>query len=134
MKVAIGSFSDVLGSHSGGLAEQASQVIKKKTTALSLWRKSAPSSETANKFVEIEEMISVPNPPGQRGRTGMVLCLARCRARHEGSSFLILFSVPLHDAKNAAIADLRVGCSVALWEPLLEVSSGEYLCSRFVVT
>jgi len=108
-------------------------VIKKKTTALSLWRKSAPSSETANMFVQVEEVISVPKPPPQRGRTGMLLCLARCRAREEGSTFLILFSVPPHDAMNAGIADLRVGCSVALWEPLLEVSSGEYLCSRFVV-
>jgi len=84
-------------------------------------------------FVQVEEIISVPKPPGQRGRTGMVLCLARCRARAEGSTFLILFSVPAHDAQNAGMADLRVGCRVALWEPLLEVSSGEYLCSRFVV-
>ena len=87
-------------------------------------------------FVEIEEMISVPKPPPQRGRTGMVLCLARCRARdeaYEDSSFLILFSVPLHDAKNAGISDVRVGSSVALWEPLVEVSSVAYLCSRFVV-
>ena len=83
-------------------------------------------------FVEIEEIISVPKLP-QRGRTGMVLCLARCRARDEDSSFLILFSVPSHDAKKAGISDMRVGSSVALWEPLVEVTCvAAYLCSRFV--
>ena len=112
-------------------------MIGKKSTALSLWRKSAPSPQSANMFVQVEEIINAPKPPPPRGGTGMLFCLARCRVR-EGTSVLILFSVPPHDAKTVAMADLRVGRSVALWEPLLEVdvslkASGTYLCSRFVV-
>jgi hypothetical protein len=112
-------------------------VIGKKTTALSLWRKSAPSPESANMFVQVEEIIDAPKLPSARGGTGMLFCLARCRVR-EGTSVQILFSVPPHDAKTVAMTDLRVGCSVALWEPLLEVDmslipSRAYLCSRFVL-
>jgi hypothetical protein len=83
-------------------------------------------------FVQIEEIIDAPKPPAPRGGTGMLLCLARCRAR-EGAdtSVLILFSVPPHEAKNVAMTDLGVGRSVALWEPLVEVDIA-YLCSRFV--
>jgi hypothetical protein len=107
-------------------------VLAKKTTALSLWRKSAPSPESANMFVQIEEIISVPKPPSPRGGTGMLLCLARCRVKERSDrSVLILFSVPGHEAKKVAISDLRVGERVAVWEPLLEVE-GVYLCSRFV--
>jgi hypothetical protein len=108
-------------------------VIGKKTTALALWRKSAPSPESANMIVQIEEMINAPKPASPRGGTGMVLCLARCRAREGDPSMLILFSVPPHEAKSVAMADLRVGRSVALWElSLISSSSRGYLCSRFI--
>lgn len=67
----------------------------------------------------------------------MLLCLARCRARKGNASVLVLFSVPAHDAKDMAMTVLRVGRSVALWEPLFEVENASmglrvYLCTRFV--
>jgi len=123
----------------GGLAEQASQAIGKRTTALSLWRRSIPSPESASMLVQIEEILNPVRPPPQRGSAGMLLCLARCQARREDDvSMLVLFSVPPHDAKNIAMWALEAGRSVALWEPLLEVeissmASRVYLCSRFVL-
>jgi hypothetical protein len=80
--------------------------------------------------VQIEEILNSSKPP-QRGGTGMLLCLARCRARKGNESVLVLFSVAAHDAKDMAMTALGVGRSVALWEPLDEVV-GVYLCSRFV--
>jgi hypothetical protein len=117
--------------HRGGLAEQASQVIGKKTTALSLWRKSSPSPESASTVVQIEEILNSPKPPPQRGATAMLLCLARCRIREENASVLVLFSVPAHDAKDVVMTALGVGRRVALWEPL-DVVNSVYLCTRFV--
>jgi hypothetical protein len=84
-------------------------------------------------FVQIEEIINVTKPPPQRGATGMVLCLARCWAREEDKSVVVLFSVRAHDARTVAIGDLRVGRSAALWEPLLAVEKSGILCSRFVI-
>lgn len=105
-------------------------MIGKKSTALTLWRKSTPSPESASMHVQIEEILNSPKPP-QRGGTGMLLCLARCRVRKGNESVLVLFSVPAHDVKVMAMTALGVGRSVALWEPLDEIG-GVYLCSRFV--
>ena len=129
------SFHNVLF-YRGGLAEQASQVIGKKTTALSLWRKSTPSPESASMVVQIEEILNSPKPPPQRGGTTTLLCLARCRTREENASVLVLFSVPAHDAKGMVMTAFGVGRNVALWEPLHGVDSvvggRVYLCTRFV--
>ena len=108
-------------------------MIGKKTTSLSLWRKSNPSPESASMLVQIEEILESPKPPPQRGGTNMLLRLTRCRARKGNASVLVLFSVPAHDVKDMAMTALGVGRSVALWEPLLEVEKmGVYLCTRFV--
>ena len=80
--------------------------------------------------VQIEEILYSPKPP-QRGGTSTLLRLARCQVRKGNASVLVLFSVPAHDAKDMAMTALRVGGSVALWEPLVEVGI-VYLCSRFV--
>ncbi|KAI0255430.1 hypothetical protein BJV78DRAFT_1175301 [Lactifluus subvellereus] len=109
----------------GGLAEKASQAIGKKNTALSLWRKSIPLPESARMLLQIEQILSAPKHPPQRG------------GRDDGS-LLILFSVPPHDAKSVPITAFGVGRGVAMWEPLVEVdisgmASGVYLCSRFVL-
>lgn len=106
-------------------------MIGKKTTALSLWRKSTPLPESASMVVQIEEILYSSKPPPQRGGTSILLRLARCRVRKGNASVLVLFSVPAHDAKDMAMTALRVGGSVALWEPLVEVGI-VYLCSRFV--
>ena len=127
------SSSNVSDENSGGLAERASRVIGRKTTALSLWRRSGPSPESASMFVQIEEIISVLKPPLQRGATGMMLCVARCWAREEDKSVLVLFSVPAHDGRTVAIRDLKVGGRVGLWEPLVVVEKIGMLCTRFVV-
>jgi len=111
-------------------------VIGWKTTSLSLWRKSTPSLESARMLVEIEQVLSSPKPPAQRGGLATSVCLARCRPSGEDTSILVLLSVPPHDTKNVPIASIKAGCRVALWEPLHEVemgSSGVYLCSRFVI-
>ncbi|KAH9960286.1 hypothetical protein BC827DRAFT_1208519 [Russula dissimulans] len=114
----------------GGLAEQASQAIGKKATALTLWRRSAPSLESASMLVQIEEILDST----KRGGTGLLLCLTRCRARKQDhdASELILFSVPPHDAKDVSTTAFRVGVNVALWEPLDRMSR-VYLCTRFVL-
>ncbi|KAH9057621.1 hypothetical protein EDB87DRAFT_1630436, partial [Lactarius vividus] len=122
----------------GGLAERASQVIGRKTTSLSLWRKSTPSLESASMLVEIEQVLRSPKPPAQRGGLqATLICLARCRPSGEDDrSILVLLSVPPHDAKNVPIATIKGGSRVALWEPLQEVEMGSsvvYLCSRFVM-
>ncbi|KAI9512140.1 hypothetical protein F5148DRAFT_1165569, partial [Russula earlei] len=120
----------------GGLAEQASRAIGKKTTALSLWRKSSPSLESARMHVQIEDIFNAPKPPPERGTAGMLLCLARCRVREGDGSVLVVFSVPPHDAKSVAMPVLRVGGSVAIWEPFHQVemsTSRVYLCTRFVL-
>ncbi|KAH9019822.1 hypothetical protein EDB85DRAFT_2007344 [Lactarius pseudohatsudake] len=120
----------------GGLAERASQVIGWKTTSLSLWRKSNPSLESARMLVEIEQVLSSPKPPPQRGGLATSICLARCRPNGEERSILVLLSVPPHDAKNVPIATIKGGSRVALWEPMEEVEMGTstvYLCSRFVI-
>lgn len=120
----------------GGLAERASQVIGWKTTSLSLWRKSNPSLESARMLVEIEQVLSSPKPPPQRGGLATSICLARCRPNGEERSILVLLSVPPHDAKNVPIATIKGGSRVALWEPMQEVEMGSsvvYLCSRFVI-
>ena len=86
--------------------------------------------------VEIEQVLSSPKPPPQRGGLATSICLARCRASGEDTSMLVLLSVPPHDAKNVPIATMKEGCRVALWEPLEEVEtelSVVYLCSRFVI-
>lgn len=106
-------------------------MIGKKTTALSLWRKSTPSPESASMVVQIEEILNSPKLPPQRGGTAMLLCLARCRIREENASVLVLFSVAAHDAKDMVMTAFGVGRSVALWEPLHAVNS-VYLCTRFV--
>ena len=85
--------------------------------------------------VQIEEILRSPKPPPQRGGTAMLLCLTRCRTREENASVLVLFSVPVHDAKDMVITAFGVGRSVALWEPLHAVNSPMgrvYLCARFV--
>jgi hypothetical protein len=130
--------SDCEHLHRGGLAERASQAIGKKNTALSLWRKSTPLPESARMDLEIEQVVSSPKLPPQRGGMGMLLCLARCRISRDDTSVLVLFSVPPHDSKNVLITAFRTGSRVALWEPLLKVdisgmTSGVYLCSRFVL-
>jgi len=112
----------------GGLVEQASQAIGKKATALSLWRKSAPSPESASMLVQIEEVLDSTKPPADRGGRGMLLCLTRCRVQKEDGSVLVLFSVPPHDAKDMRIG---VGVKVAIWEPL--EMCRVYLCTRFVL-
>ncbi|KAH8993172.1 hypothetical protein EDB92DRAFT_1855375 [Lactarius akahatsu] len=117
----------------GGLAERASQVIGWKTTSLSLWRKSNPSLESARMLVEIEQVLSSPKPPPQRGGLATSICLARCRPNGEERSILVLLSVPPHDAKNVPIATIKGGSRVALWEPMQEVEMGTYLCSRFEI-
>ncbi|KAI9435586.1 hypothetical protein H4582DRAFT_1970578, partial [Lactarius indigo] len=120
----------------GGLAERASQVIGWKTTSLSLWRKSTPSLESARMLVEIEQVLSSPKPPAQRGGLATSICLARGRPNGEDRSILVLLSVPPHDAKNVTVATIKEGCRVALWEPMEEVEMGSsvvYLCSRFVM-
>jgi hypothetical protein len=81
--------------------------------------------------VQIEEMLSLSKPPPQQGGTSMLLCLARCRTKEENTSVLVLFSVPVHDAREMAMTGFGVGRSVGLWEPLDEVNS-VYLCTRFV--
>jgi hypothetical protein len=110
-------------------------VIGKKTTALSLWRKSSPSPDSASMVVQIKEILNSPKPPPQRGGTSTSLCLARCRTR-ENASVLVLFSVPAHDAKGMVMTAFGVGRSVALWEPLhavdLAMGCRVYLCTRFV--
>ncbi|KAH9976627.1 hypothetical protein BGW80DRAFT_1289494 [Lactifluus volemus] len=120
----------------GGLAERASHVIGKKNTALSLWRKSTPSPDSALMVVDIEHVSSAPKLPPQRGGIGMLLCLARCRNSRDGTSIHVLFSVLPHDAKNVPIVTFRVGCKVAMWDPLLKVDIFSVclcLCSRFVL-
>jgi len=120
----------------GGLAERASQMIGPNTTSLSLWRKSPPSPESAHMLVEIEQVLSSPKSPPQRGGLATSICLARCRKSGEDRSILVLLTVPAHDAKNVPIGSIKEGCSVALWEPLHEVEmelSVVYLCSRFVI-
>ena len=106
-------------------------MIGKKTTAVSLWRKSTPSPESASMVVQIEEILDSPKPPPQRGGTSMLLRLARCRIRKGNALVLVLFSVPAYDGKDMAMTALGVGRSVALWEPMVEVGI-VYLCSRFV--
>ncbi len=120
----------------GGLAERASQVIGRKTTSLSLWRKSPPSLQSAHMLVEIEEILSLPKPPPPRGGLAMSVCLARCRVSGEDTWMLVLLSVPPHDARRVPMAIMKAGCRVALWDPMVEVlvsRSRVYLCSRFVI-
>ncbi|KAF8272709.1 hypothetical protein EI94DRAFT_1717754, partial [Lactarius quietus] len=102
----------------GGLAERASQVIGWRTTSLSLWRKSTPSPESARMVVEIEQVLSAPKPPAQRGALGTSVCLARCRVIGEERSMLVLLSVPPHEARNVPLATAKRGSVVLLWEPL----------------
>jgi hypothetical protein len=88
-------------------------------------------------LVQIEEILISPKLPPQRGGTGVLLCLARCRARRGDASVVILFSVRAHDAKDMSMTALEVGRSVALWDPLLDVENPPmglrvYLCTRFV--
>ncbi|KAI0297014.1 hypothetical protein B0F90DRAFT_1819566 [Multifurca ochricompacta] len=120
-KVGIGKDIRFMG---GGLAEHASQVIGRKATSHSLWRKSKSASlpESACMLLQIEEVLRAPKPPPQRGGVGMLLCLARCGTTSgRSSSLLVLFSVSPHDAKETRITAIEVGQGVALWEPLLEV-------------
>jgi len=118
----------------GGLAERASQVIGWRTTSLSLWRKSNPSPESARMLVEIEQVLSSPRPPPQRGALATSVCLARCQIiGEENRSILVLLSVPGHDARNVALGSLKRGSRVLLWDPLEELSSVVLLCSRFVL-
>ena len=88
-------------------------------------------------FVEIEQVLSSPKPPPQRGALAMSVCLARCRSIGEDTSIQVLFSVPPHDARNVPIASMKGGCRVGMWEPVEEVEMGTsrvYLCSRFVIS
>lgn len=80
--------------------------------------------------VEIEQVLSSPKPPSQRGGLATSICLARCRTG-EDRSILILFSVPPHDVKNVPIASMKEGNRVAVWEGLSVESV--YLCTRFVI-
>ena len=88
-------------------------------------------------LVEIEQVLSSPRPPPQRGGLATSVCLARCRTIGEGRSIMVLLSVPAHDARNVALGSIKAGSRVLLWDPLEDVEMLTLvvtLCSRFVLT
>jgi hypothetical protein len=82
-------------------------------------------------LVEIEQVLSSPKPPPQRGALATSVCLARCRTIGDDRSILVLLSVPAHDVRNVALESIKTGSRVLLWDGLEDVFVT--LCSRFML-